>query len=78
MNRNSGRLIWCRSIAQLDFPKCPAYMTEPAYAHVAFEPVCRVSIQSHLLEYHLRLLRLDLRKSCRGFRYLGILWPILQ
>jgi hypothetical protein len=44
MSRHSGRLVWSHSIAQLGFPECPAYMTEPAYARLAFEPVCHVSV----------------------------------
>jgi hypothetical protein len=39
----SARSVWMRSFRNIDgLPSCPDDMTEPAWAHLAFEPVCDV------------------------------------
>jgi hypothetical protein len=39
----SARSVWMRSFKNIDgLPSCPDGMTEPAWAHLAFEPVCDV------------------------------------
>jgi hypothetical protein len=39
----SARSVWMRSFRNIDgLPSCPDDMTEPAWAHLTFEPVCDV------------------------------------
>ncbi|KAF9464633.1 hypothetical protein BDZ94DRAFT_1216309 [Collybia nuda] len=47
MNRSS-QWIWKRARANMkDFPDCPSDLTEPQYAHLAFDPLCHYCYETN-------------------------------
>ncbi|KAF9237383.1 hypothetical protein BU15DRAFT_48806 [Melanogaster broomeanus] len=40
LNRNKSLAFWKTAINNVGLPPCPDYISEPAYAHLAFVPLC--------------------------------------
>lgn len=78
--RRSVRSVWKLSFEGIDFPPCPDDLTEPQYAHLAFDNHCHVSLRFDITLAALFTLELcDIVLFCTGSdNSLGLSCAMLQ